>query len=175
MDYALAAKHKTKKIRTEPVVMAALAPSDLSGNLSIDRFTCKMSEEGMCLSSDTLKRIQNVAKAKPSLASAKTEARAASIQRLKDVAFYRAVIRLEMPRNNIDTYIEDATRFLVRIARMNGELIFADIVTGSLYESDGSCMSSSHLRVIDTPTPCWRKSVKEYLDALKDDDTEGEC
>jgi len=63
--------------------------------------------------------------------------------------------------------IASDVRILAHMRRQNGEELRADIVTGSLYNAAGICLSSCHLIVADMPDkkPPTQKQRVAYLDA----------
>lgn len=127
------------------------------GDLMIDAHLCKMSVDGYrCLSSASVARIQFIAEKGGNKIAARSQGRKESLNRLKQVAFYKTKIRL-------DGYGDGASyRYVVRVIK-NETPYWVDIVTGTLYREDGSCLTSPFLRLHGDPVQCRRQEVAKFL------------
>lgn len=139
------------------------------GDLMIDAHLCQMSDEGyQCLSSSSVARIQFIAEKGGNKIAARSNARKESMNRLKQVAFYKTKIRL-------DGYGDGASyRYVVRVYK-NGDPYWVDIVTGTLYRQDGSCLTSQYLRLSGDPVQCRRPEVARFLKNKLQTDRVDEC
>lgn len=152
MDYALAKRKPTGRPtpHTEQVDQ-----HDQDGELLVDRHFCKLSIEARCLSAATLARIRGVAKGAKIKDKCSSDARKASMDRLLKVGFYRAGIRLAG-----DTTL----RYMVKVRFPNDQAVyFGDIVTGTLYQENGQCLTSSNLTLSAPPVPGTRRSAERFL------------
>lgn len=162
MDYALAkrkhaARSTSDSTSEQPAHNGALVP---------DSHFCKLSTEYRCLSANALGYIQAVVKGKPPKLKPTGAARLASLERLLNVGVFRAGVV-----HAGDTRV----RYMVKIVFPKEETTrFCDIVTGTLYQEDGQCLTSSNLTMSVQPVPCSRNMAKKFLDELRSMDV-AEC
>lgn len=125
------------------------------GDLVIDAHLCKMSDDGYrCLSSASVARIQFIAEKGGNKIAARSQGRKESLDRLKRVTFYKSAPHL-------DGY-GPTLRYVVRVIK-NETPYWVDIVTGTLYREDGSCLTSPFLRLHGDPVQCRRQEVAKFL------------
>jgi len=127
------------------------------GSLLIDGVFCKLSQEGMCMDSATLERIQNIANGRAPKMVSKSPSRIESMQRLTGIEFLRANVRYSGVMRK---------RYMVRVIRKS-VLLYADIITGTLFHSDGVCLTSYFIRMVGNPETCKKPEVKKFIASRK--------
>lgn len=127
-----------------------------TGSLLIDGVFCKLSQEGMCMDSATLERIQNIANGREPKMVSKSAARIEAMKRLTGIEFFRANIRYSSVMKQ---------RYMVRVIRKS--VLYADIITGTLFHSDGACLTSDRIRMVGNPETCKKPEVKKFIASRK--------